>query len=205
MKFSRIAVLLIISVLALAVPASASDAVLTVTDTGSGDSFDTFNGGSLHFTISNSGSACTADITVKNGSQTVAESKAYPIAGEGTTEVRIDMKNFTREGTYNLDIYCVSNDSGNPFDESGHFSRNITVEKNVLSNWTTYVVIIVAIIAVAIIVYIKMRETPKKKSDMTFEQLEAERQAKAAKKKTSSTEPAPSTERKRYVDRKKKE
>ena len=66
-------------------------------------------------------------------------------------------------------------------------------------------VIIIAVIAIVAVVYLKMRDTPKEKPEMTFEQLEEERKAKMAaksEKKTQKTE-SPSTERKRYTGKKK--
>ena len=204
MRFAKTIMALAVLLAVLAVPAFESDAELSVTDTGSDVKFDTFNGGSLHFKVKNtSEEGCTIDVTVKNGDKTVGSAADYKIAASGTTEVVVNMKDFTTAGTYNLDVDCVSNDSGNKFDGTGHFTVHVVVEKNVLSNWTTYVVIIVAIIAVAIVVFIKIRETPKKKNAMTFEQLEEERKAKMAKK-ASKNEPAPSTERKRYLSEKNK-
>ena len=205
MRFAKTIIALSVLLAVLAVPAFESDADLSVTDTGSDAKFDTFNGGSLHFKVKNtSETGCTIDVTVKNGDKTVGTANGYVIEADGITEVVVGMKDFTTAGAYNLDVYCVSNDSGNKFDNTGHFTVHVVVEKNVLSNWTTYVVIIVAIIAVAIIVFIKIRETPKKKNAMTFEQLEAERKAKAAQKATKSNTPAPSTERKRYLSEKNK-
>ncbi len=205
MRFAKTIMALAVLLAVLAVPAFESDAELSVTDTGSDAKFDTFNGGSLHFKVKNtSEEGCTIDVTVKDGDKTVGSATGYKIAASGTTEVVVNMKDFTTAGTYNLDVYCVSDDSGNKFDETGHFTVHVVVEKNVLSNWTTYDVIIVAIIAVAIVVFIKIRETPKKKNAMTFEQLEEERKAKMAKKSSKNDGPAPSTERKRYLSEKNK-
>ncbi|MBO4568844.1 MAG: hypothetical protein J5674_02520 [Candidatus Methanomethylophilaceae archaeon] len=205
MRFLKTIVALAALLAVLAVPAFESDAELSVTDTGSDAKFDTFNGGSIHFKVRNtSDTDCTIDVVVKNGDKTVGTATDYPVKADGITEVTVDMKSFTTAGSYNLDVYCTSDDQGNKFDGTGHFTVYVTVEKNVLSNWTTYVVIIVAVIAVAIIIYIKIRETPKKKNEMTFEQLEEERKAKMAKKSSKKDEPAPSTERKRYLSEKNK-
>ncbi len=205
MRQAKLIAALAVLLAVLVVPAFESDAELSVTDIGSDAKFDTFNGGSIRFEVMNtSDSDCTIDVEVKNGNKTVGSAKGYPVKADGTTEVVVDMKGFTTAGSYNLDVYCTSNDQGNRFDVSGHFTVHVVVEKNVLSNWTTYVVIIVAIIAVAIIIFIKVRETPKKKTEMTFEQLEEERKAKMAKKSSKNDGPAPSTERKRYLSEKNK-
>ena len=206
MRFAKTIIALSVLLAVLAVPAFESDADLSVTDTGSDAKFDTFNGGSLSFVVSNTADACTIDVTVKNGSKVVATAYDYPIAAEGKTTVTVNMKDFTTAGTYDLVVTCES-DSGNTFpDGRNYFNVHVVVEKNVLSNWTTYVVIIVAVIAIAIIVFIKIRETPKKKPDMTFEQLEEERKAKMASKaeKKATKDVAPSTERKKYLASKNK-
>ncbi len=205
MRFMKTAIAIAMILAVLAVPMAGSDASLTISDVGSDAKFDTFNGGSLSFSIHNTGEACTVDVVVTDGGREVARTNAYPIAAEGTTVVTINMKDFNRAGTYDLTVSCTSNDAVNAFDGKSYFNIHVVVEKNVLSNWTTYVVIAIAAIAIAIIVFIKMREAPKKKPTMTFEELEEERKAKMAKKASKNVE-APSTERKRYLaDKKKKE
>ncbi len=206
MKYMKTVIAIVLLLAVMAIPMAESDADLSITDTGSDPKFDTFNGGSLSFKVYNSGDACAIDVAVKNGDKVVATAKDYALAAEGTTTVTVNMKEFNQAGTYDLVVTCTPTDSGNTFDGPNSFNVHVVVDKNVLSNWTTYVVIIVAVIAVAIIVYIKMREAPKKKPDMTFEQLEAERKAKMADKasKKASKDVAPSTERKKYLASKNK-
>jgi preprotein translocase subunit SecG len=194
-----------IAVLALIlVSAPASDADLSITGNGTG-SFDTFSGGSIYFDVRNTAEACTIDVTVTENGKVIKEMKGVAIA-EGldeasTTRVNVNLSDYKTEGTHRFTVKCVG-PNGVDFTPS-EYTTTVDVAKNVLSNWTTYVVIIVAVIAIAIIIFIKMREKPKKKMDMTFEQLEAERAAKKAAKKAPS-QPAPSTERKRYLSEKKK-
>ena len=200
MRYIRTIIAIALLFAVLAVPMAESDATLTISDTGSDAKFDTFNGGSLSFKVKNTGEACTIDVTVKNGDRVVATANGCPIAAEGTTTVTVNMKDFTQAGTYDLVVSCTC--ATDVFEGMDHFNVHVVVEKNVLSNWTTYVVIIVAVIAIAIIIFIKMREAPRKKPDMTFEQLEAERKAKmagTADKKSGKTDVAPSTERKKYL------
>ncbi|MBR4503753.1 MAG: hypothetical protein IKP20_02085 [Candidatus Methanomethylophilaceae archaeon] len=194
-----------IAVLALIlVSAPASDADLSITGNGTG-SFDTFSGGSIYFDVRNTAEACTIDVTVTENGKVIKEMKGVAIA-EGldeasTTRVNVNLSDYKTEGTHRFTVKCVG-PNGVDFTPS-EYTTTVDVAKNVLSNWTTYVVIIVAVIAIAIIIFIKMREKPKKKMDMTFEQLEAEKAAKKAAKKAPS-QPAPSTERKRYLSEKKK-
>ena len=194
-----------IAVLALIlVSAPASDADLSITGNGTG-SFDTFSGGSIYFDVRNTAEACAIDVTVTENGKVIKEMKGVAIA-EGldeasTTRVNVNLSDYKTEGTHRFTVKCVG-PNGVDFTPS-EYTTTVDVAKNVLSNWTTYVVIIVAVIAIAIIIFIKMREKPKKKMDVTFEQLEAERAAKKAAKKAPS-QPAPSTERKRYLSEKKK-
>jgi preprotein translocase subunit SecG len=194
-----------IAVLALIlVSAPASDADLSITGNGTG-SFDTFSGGSIYFDVRNTAEACTIDVTVTENGKVIKEMKGVAIAEgldeDSTTRVNVNLSDYKTEGTHRFTVKCVG-PNGVDFTPS-EYTTTVDVAKNVLSNWTTYVVIIVAVIAIAIIIFIKMREKPKKKMDMTFEQLEAERAAKKAAKKAPS-QPAPSTERKRYLSEKKK-
>ena len=82
-------------------------------------------------------------------------------------------------------------------------SVGVEVTQNILSNWAVYGAIAVVVIIIVIFAYIKMRDTPKVKPEMTFEELEAQRKAdmaaKADKKQKKEKAPAPTTERKRYV------
>ena len=115
------------------------------------------------------------------------------------------MPGFKSEGYHTLEI-TFSTD--NPYDYTFNpESTTITVhvDSNVLSNWSTYLIIIIAVIAIVVVVYLKMRDTPKDKPTMTFEELEEERKAKMAAKsdKRSQKSEAPSTERKKYTGRKK--
>ncbi len=204
MKFAQ-AMIAAAAVLALLlVSAPESDADLSITGNGNGN-FDTFSGGSIYFDVKNTAEACLIDVSVSENGKTIKEMKGVSIAEgldeDSTTRVNVSLSDFKSEGTHRLTVTCTA-PAGVDFDPN-KYTTTVDVAKNVLSNWTTYVVIIVAVIAIAIIIFIKMREKPKKKSDMTFEQLEAERLAKKAAKKTPS-QPAPSTERKRYLSEKKK-
>ena len=62
--------------------------------------------------------------------------------------------------------------------------------------------IIVVVIVIAIFAYLKIRDTPKSKPQMTFEELDAQKKAeKAAKAEKKSTG---LTERERYLAEKRK-
>ncbi len=167
--------------------------------------FDNLNGGTIWFIVDNSsGSSFEMTVTVTEGSKTVATQSYSVPAGDSSYRVEVSMPGFTSEGTHTLTVSCTTDPSGQ-FTTSS-FNVTVNVEKNILSNWALYLVIAVIVIVIAIFAYLKIRDTPKNKPEMTFEQLEALRKQemaeKSQKKQKSST--GPSTERKRYLESKKK-
>ncbi len=166
--------------------------------------FDNRDGGTVTFTVNNSnGGSFEMDVSIRDtsGKDIVTKTIEVP-AGETEFLVEIEMPGFTSVGTHNLRVYCEPSEN---FDVS-EFGITITVEKTILTNWVTYAVIIIVVIVIAIFIYLKIRDTPKKKAEMTFEQLEAERKAEMASKgdKKKSKDSAPTTERQRYLADKKK-
>ena len=71
----------------------------------------------------------------------------------------------------------------------------------------TYLVVAIVIIVVAVFAYMKIRDTPKNKPEMTFEELEAQRKAEMAEKgQKKQAKSSKTTERQRYLaDKKKKD
>lgn len=209
MKTGYAAAIAIVAMLALAiVPAIGDDAdAVASIDTPSGAfEFDNMNGGTLTFTVVNpSGSpSFTMDVSVKENDKEVASATdVYIPAGESTV-VSIDMGDFKSVGTHTLKVVCTTSPAGQL--ENEKFTVTVEVSKNLLSNWVTYAVIVIVIIVVAAFVYLKIRDSPKKKADMTFEQLEEQRKAEMASKgeKKKAKEAAPTTERQRYLANKKK-
>ena len=207
MKTGYVAAIAVLAMLALAVvPAIGEDAdAITYLDTTKDHfEFDNMNGGTLTFGVDNlKGGSFVMDVVVKEGDREVASKNGINIPAGEKTEVSIKMSDFKSVGTHTLTIECAP--------ESQFEKNTMTVEvtKNLLSNWVTYVVIIIVIIVVAVFVYLKIRDSPKKKVDMTFEQLEEQRKAEMATKgdkKRKTKEAAPTTERQRYLaDKKKKE
>ena len=89
--------------------------------------------------------------------------------------------------------------------EDVHDNINFTVSfsTSIWSNWTTYLVIIVVIILIVALVVFKSRMAPKQKNQLTFEQIEAQRQSQKAAPKEERKAPVKS-ERQRYLESKKK-
>ncbi len=209
MKTGYVAAIAVLAMLALAVvPAIGEDAdAITYLDTTKDHfEFDNMNGGTLTFGVDNlkSGSF-VMDVVVKEGDREVASKNGINIPAGEKTEVSIKMSDFKSVGTHTLTIECAPESQF----EKNTMTVTVEVTKNLLSNWVTYVVIIIVIIVVAVFVYLKIRDSPKKKVDMTFEQLEEQRKAEMATKgdkKRKTKEAAPTTERQRYLaDKKKKE
>ncbi len=209
MKTGYVAAIAVLAMLALAVvPAIGEDAdAITYLDTTKDHfEFDNMNGGTLTFGVDNlKGGSFVMDVVVKEGDREVASKNGINIPAGEKTEVSIKMSDFKSVGTHTLTIECAPKSQF----EKNTMTVTVEVTKNLLSNWVTYVVIIIVIIVVAVFVYLKIRDSPKKKVDMTFEQLEEQRKAEMATKgdkKRKTKEAAPTTERQRYLaDKKKKE
>ena len=167
--------------------------------------FDNMSGGTLRFTVVNTGagaSTFTMDVSVTENNKVVASVEGISIPAGERTEVSIKMSDFKSVGTHTLNVVCTADG----YLENPSFNVTVEVSKNLLSDWVTYVVIIIVIIVVAVFAYLKIRDAPKKKTEMTFEQLEAERKAEMSAKgeKKKAKEAAPTTERQRYLANKKK-
>ena len=208
MKTGYVAAIAVLAMLALAVvPAIGEDAdAITYLDTTKDHfEFDNMNGGTLTFGVDNlKGGSFVMDVVVKEGDREVASKNGINIPAGEKTEVSIKMSDFKSVGTHTLTIECAPESQF----EKNTMTVTVEVTKNLLSNWVTYVVIIIVIIVVAVFVYLKIRDSPKKKVDMTFEQLEEQRKAEMATKgdkKRKTKEAAPTTERQRYLADKKKE
>ena len=175
----------------------AVDADTGITDNPRELTFDNMDGGDISFTV-NSDTRFTMTIEVLNGNDVIYSGTQNIVSGENTVTIHV---NGLDAGDYNLEVVC-SGESGEYIDPDS-FHVNVHVDKNILSNWATYAVIIVVIIVIAIFAYLKLRDNPKDKPQMTFEELEAQRKAemaeKAEKRQKKEKPASTGTERKRYV------
>lgn len=212
MKATRIAVLIVALLAVAMVPLAADDADATAVINNGGDDlrweFDNMDGGYIAFSVNNLDGSFTMDVTVyenynsSTGTGNVVGSlEGIRVAAGTVTEVTVDMPGFTSVGTHTLTVVCTP--EGQFGTNQNLFTVTVEVTKNLLSNWVTYAVIIIVVIVIAIFAYLKIRDSPKKKVEMTFEELEAQRKAEMAEraeKKQRKEKPAPSsTERKRYI------
>ena len=144
-------------------------------------------------------------MTVYEGDNLVATLTGVRVAANSVTEVTVDMPDFKSVGSHLLRVECTP---VGQFEGSSEFNLQVEVSKNLLSNWVTYAVIAVVVIVIAIFAYLKIRDTPKNKPEMTFEELEAQRKAdmaeKAEKKQKKEKPAAKTTERRKYTGGEKK-
>ncbi len=206
MKSKYIALVAVV-VLALAVVPFGDSDGLASTEKDDTYKFDNMSGGTLTFTVRNTGAGATSfemDVVVTENGKQVASLTGFNVPAGEITKVSVKMGDFKSVGTHHLVVTCSPSDmfEGNTYT----FSVNVEVSKNLLSDWLTYVVILIVVIVVAVFAYLKIRDAPKKKTEMTFEQLEAERKAEMSAKgeKKKAKDSAPKTERQRYLADKKK-
>lgn len=178
----------------------AVDADTSITDSPRGTiEFDSMNGGDITFTV-DSDTSFEMQVSVINdsGGATVYTGTYQIHSGENVVTIHFEGLG---EGDYYLNVVC-SGPSGE-FNGPNSFHVNVHVNQNILSNWATYAVIIVVVIVIAIFAYLKLRDNPKDKPQMTFEELEAQRKAemaeKAEKRQKKEKPASTGTERKRYI------
>lgn len=205
MKTGYAAIVAIVALLAaVAVPVCVEDSnAIAYLDTPDAQEFDNMSGGTLKFTVNNTrGGSFEMDVSVFEDGKEVASEKGIQIPANQKTEISVDMSDFTSVGTHTLTVKCTPEGQF----EKSEFTVTVDVKKNLLSDWITYVVILIVVIVIAVFAYLKIRDSPKKKTEMTFEQLEEQRKAEMATKteKKKVKEAAPTTERQRYLADKKK-
>lgn len=178
----------------------AVDADTSITDSPRGTiEFDSMNGGDITFTVdSDTSFEMQVSVINESGGATVYTGTYQIHSGENVVTIHFEGLG---EGDYYLNVVC-SGPSGE-FNGPNSFHVNVHVNQNILSNWATYAVIIVVVIVIAIFAYLKLRDNPKDKPQMTFEELEAQRKAemaeKAEKRQKKEKPTSTGTERKRYI------
>lgn len=178
----------------------AVDADTGITDSPRGTiEFDSMNGGDITFTVdSDTSFEMQVSVINESGGATVYTGTYQIHSGENVVTIHFEGLG---EGDYYLNVVC-SGPSGE-FNGPNSFHVNVHVNQNILSNWATYAVIIVVVIVIAIFAYLKLRDNPKDKPQMTFEELEAQRKAemaeKAEKRQKKEKPASTGTERKRYI------
>lgn len=197
MKKIAVAVIALFAIVCILPAADAAE----ITDTPNGtQKFDNMKGGDINFTVK-SDSVFTMTVTINDGDRTVVVKDFDIVVGTNAISIHISDPS---PGMHQYRVIC---EPKGEFDNGlNAFSVTADVNKNVLSNWVTYAVIILVVIVIAVFAYLKIRDTPKNKPEMTFEELEAQRKAEMAEKgqKKQSKSTAKSTERQKYLANKKK-
>lgn len=195
MNAKQIIVAAAVVLLALCLVPSVDGASITGTPSTSDSlDFDSNSGGDITFTV-DSDTSFVMTVEVLEGDRVIT-TQEIQIAPIGANEVSVHIGSLSA-GNHYLTVQCYS-DSETISPDSFHV--NVHVNENILSKWSTYAVIAVVVIVIVIFVYLKMRDTPKNKPEMTFEELEAQRKAQMAEKgQKKQKKSAPSTERKKYL------
>ncbi len=197
MKKIAVAIVALFAIVCILPAADAAE----ITDTPNGtQKFDNMKGGDINFTVK-SNSVFTMTVTVNDGDRTVVVKDFDIVVGTNAISIHVSDPS---PGMHQYRVICEP--KGEFDNDLNAFSVTADVSKNVLSNWVTYAVIILVVIVIAVFAYLKIRDTPKNKPEMTFEELEAQRKAEMAEKgqKKQSKSTAKSTERQKYLANKKK-
>lgn len=184
------------------IPVGDTDANVDISDCGRSSSFDNMNGGSVWCDVANDASdtQIVVKVTLKNTGEEIGNSGTVdvPAATESNpvTKVTISMKDYKSVGDH-LIVITVYDIDNHVLDTR---EMTLAVDDNILSNWTTFAVIIVVVIVIAIIVYIRIRDNHAKNetNKMTFEELEEQRKAQMAMKGEKKKASGSSTERRKY-------
>ena len=160
------------------------------------------------------------NITISSG-DSITLSLTYTSASNPSCTISVyetsnpSKKVLTQDVIFQAGTYTLTLDS---FKMSGSSSTNMCIEfsndvydklyftvnfsKSPWDNWGIYAAIAIVVILIIIFVVWKTRNTPKEKNQLTFEQVEAQKQAE---KNASTSKAAPvKSERQRYLQSKKK-
>lgn len=203
MKFKALLGIALVLMMAFVVvaPADDSDATVTSMTIEGGDviKLDKSRGGTLvinYVADENKNTTVRLIDTTNNNVERWSDNIMIKSTDEGKIEIPLDTDNYP-SGSVRMKV---------TFENAQVYSDlyfKIEYTTSIWSNWTTYVAIIVVIILIAALVLYKSRAAPKEKNQLTFEEIEAQKQAqKAAVKEEKPT--AAKSERQRYLASKKK-
>jgi len=185
---------------------AADDHLFMDTSTLTFGGFDSRTAGNVNITIKNNTAAdATVNVYVTNQNSERKISSVNDIV-ISTGEERAVNLNFMidSQGTKNLTIWAESSDAkffnGGDVEKIG-YNFTINVEQSIWSNWGTYLAIIIIVLIVVIAVFLKYRNAPKAEQTTTFTELE---DLKKSKRSQSASSKAPTVERKRYDNSKRK-
>ncbi|MBO4356856.1 MAG: hypothetical protein J5813_01630 [Candidatus Methanomethylophilaceae archaeon] len=198
MKYKAILAVALMLVMAFAVsmPVDESDATIQTVTIDEGKNISVTKGSTVTLNVTYKADRNdTVTVGVYSSSDTknpIVTQKESILSGEYTFQIQFSTED-VKEGKMYLDF-------GSAYSKV-YF--DLSYKTSIWSNWTTYMVIIVIIILVVAVILFKSRMAPKQKNQMTFEQIEAQKQAEKTAPKKEKAAPVKS-ERQRYLESKKK-
>jgi hypothetical protein len=139
--------------------------------------------------------SCTIKVIETYNKSTVWTDNYTFLVGDHSLEIPLDTSKLSGSSPVQMKI---------TFSDGVYKDLSFTIKyaTSIWDNWTTYLAIAVVIILIVAFIVYKSRSAPKVKNQLTFEEIEAQKQAE---KKTATKKSAPvKSERQRYLDSKKK-
>ncbi len=188
--------------------ATADKCLLMDVSTFSSGGFDSRTAGNVSITIRNTTDVeATVDVyvTYQYSDNKISLAEGIIIPKDGSKEVELNFM-IDSQGTKDLTLWAESQTEDAKFFISGNkdkvsYNFSIDVKQSIWSNWGTYVAIILIVAIVGIAIFIKYRNVPKAEQTTTFTELE---DLKRSRRSQSTSSKAPTVERKRYDDSKRK-
>ncbi|HKM13325.1 MAG TPA: hypothetical protein VJY42_00135 [Candidatus Methanomethylophilaceae archaeon] len=188
--------------------ATADNCLSMDVSTFSSGGFDSRTAGNVSITIRNSTAVdATVDVyvTYQYSENVIGSVKGIIVPVGGLKEVDLNFM-IDSQGTKNLTLWAESQTPGAQFfisesRDKVSYNFSINVKQSIWSNWGTYVAIILVVAIVGIAIFIKYRNVPKAEQTTTFTELD---DLKRSRRSQSTSSKAPTVERKRYDNSKRK-
>jgi len=183
-----------------AVPVETDDAAVTnvYIEGGNNITVDKDKGTTItvHYTADKN-DTCTVSLYISTSKTPLwSESMVFDVTEDGTFQIPLDTASYPN-GAAQMKITF----SNNLYSD---ISFTVNYNTSIWSQWTTYAVIIVIILLIVALVVYKSRTAPKVKNQLTFEQVEAMKQAEKNNQTATEKKAPVKSERQRYLASKKK-
>ncbi|WII06918.1 hypothetical protein PED39_04835 [Methanomassiliicoccales archaeon LGM-RCC1] len=191
--------LMLLMAFAFVIPAEDDDAAITSMSIEGGNTITVDQGKTVKIVLdytTDRNEGCTIKIVKVSDNTTVHNQYYSLVSGAGSLEIYLDDLGNTSPGKMKLTYTSGGSDT------SFYFDINYTT--SIWSNAAIYIAIIAIVILVIALVLFKSRMAPKQKNQLTFEQIEAEKQAQKTSKPEEKKPSASKSERQRYLASKKK-
>ena len=191
--------LMLLMAFAFVIPAEDDDATITSMSIEGGNTITVDQGKTVKIVLdytTDRNEGCTIKIVKVSDNTTVHNQYYSLVSGAGSLEIYLDDLGNTSPGKMKLTYTSGGSDT------SFYFEINYTT--SIWSNAAIYIAIIAIVILVIALVLFKSRMAPKQKNQLTFEQIEAEKQAQKTSKPEEKKPSASKSERQRYLASKKK-